>query len=84
MRNVLFLLFVCSSHVTADIAFKYGLSVHNQDSADPEVNLETPLGILRLEYETEREHTVFCEHISSIEQHEIGRGFNHCGFLMKL
>ena len=64
--------------------FKAGISFADENSAAPEVNLPNPLGILRIEYPTENNNTIFCEHISSLPLEEKGSGLNHCGFLIEL
>lgn len=67
------------------VDFKAGSSFNDERGGYPEIDgLVAPLGIIRLEYETERDNTVFCEHISSLSETEEGRGLNHCGFLFKL
>lgn len=68
----------------AEFNFNAGVSLSNNTQAQPEVKLQDPLGILRVQYKTEKESVIFCEHISSIPKKEIGRGLNHCGFLIKL
>jgi len=68
----------------ADFSLNVGMSLSDESRARPEVDLADPLGILRLEYETESNTTIFCEHISSIPKTEEGSGLNHCGFMIKL
>jgi hypothetical protein len=83
MRYLLTLLLI-SMPAHADFSFYAGVSKIDESKAKPEVDLQNPLGILRMEYETESETTIFCEHISSIPKDERGSGVNHCGFLIKL
>jgi len=68
----------------SQVSVKVGTSFNDERSGQPEVGLISPLGIVRVEYETERENTAFCEHISSLSQDEEGSGLNHCGFLFRL
>jgi hypothetical protein len=70
--------------VYADFSLNVGVSLSDERSAKPEVNLPDPLGILRVRYETENKTTIFCEHISSFPLTEKGNGLNHCGFMIKL
>ena len=85
MRYLVLALAVLSSPaVCADFDFFAGVAFSDKTAAQPEVDLPGPLGILRIEYETERETTVFCEHISSLSEEEKGSGLNHCGFLVRL
>ena len=49
-----------------------------------EYDRNDPLGIIRIEYETERETTLFCEHISSIPGTGKELDINHCGAMFKL
>jgi hypothetical protein len=84
MYKYIFILLFLPCTVMADFSFYAGLSLSDEKSAKPEVDLPDPLGILRLEYETEKETVIFCEHISSFPKTEKGAGLNHCGFLLKL
>lgn len=81
---ILTLLLLVSITAHADFSLKAGLSLSDEKSAQPEVDLPDPLGILRLEYETDKGNTLFCEHISSFPKTEQGSGLNHCGFMMEL
>lgn len=79
----LFLYILLTSCSQVDI--KAGVSLTNDKWGEPEITgLNSPLGIIRGEYETERGNTAFCEHISSLSESEKGGGLNHCGFLFKL
>lgn len=84
MFRVLFLLLISTHIYAGEFNFKLGASISNERSAKPEVDLPSPLGILRFEYKTEKENIIFCEHISSIPSDEEGHGLNHCGFLIGL
>ena len=62
-----------------------GVSFNDEKGGEPEINgMVSPLGVIRAEYETERNNTLFCEHISSLSENEEGDGLNHCGFLLKI
>ena len=67
----------------AKIDIKAGVSYFDSDYYSDEVR-ENPLGVIRVDYETERENEFFCEHISSIPYQGSGDELNHCGFLFKL
>lgn len=82
-KSLLSLLFI-PSLCFADFDLNIGISLSDEDSAKPEIYLPNPLGILRVEYETENNTTVFCEHISSFPLVEKGTGLNHCGLMLKL
>ncbi len=91
--NVMLLL-VSSDYSYAGFQYKVGLSFNLDDNSRPEhelardnserIDFGNPLGILRMEYKTQKGNTLFCEHISSIPSVERGNGFNHCGFMMGL
>lgn len=84
MKILSIILLLIPSMVQADFSFYAGLSLSDEKGAKPEIDLPDPLGILRLEYETEKETIIFCEHISSFPKTEIGKGLGHCGFMIKL
>lgn len=70
--------------VAADFSIKAGVSYEiPEDEPGSEVGLPGPLGLIRLEYDTSRKNTLFCEHMSSIPKTSDGAGINHCGMLMK-
>jgi hypothetical protein len=56
-----------------------GLSVHSTEFDNPEIQLDTLLGVARIEHKG-----FFCEHVSAITQTEQGGGFNHCGYMVRL
>lgn len=68
----------------SQISIQAGMSFNDEQGGQPEIaNFPPPLGILRFEYETDSNSDIFCEHISSIPNAEIGYGLNHCGVLFK-
>ena len=84
MIKLIFILLFLATPAHADFSFYTGLALSDEKGAKPEVDLPDPLGILRVEYKTEKETIIFCEHISSFPKTEEGSGLNHCGFLIKL
>jgi hypothetical protein len=84
LTRTLFLLTLCAPAYAGDFNLYFGMSLSDESSTRPEVDLPDPLGILRMEYKTDRENIVFCEHISSLPKIEAGSGLNHCGFLVRL
>ena len=82
MYKLIFILLLTSC---SSLSIKVGASFNDERSGEPEITgLVAPLGIIRAEYETERDNTVFCEHLSSLSEAEQGSGLNHCGFLFRL
>lgn len=70
--------------LAGEFDFKVGMSLSMEAQARPEIDLPGPLGILRMQYKTDKGNELFCEHISSIPAVENGNGLNHCGFMVGL
>lgn len=64
----------------AGCSFQAGLSIHSTEFDNPEIKLDTLLGVVRAE-RREGHITGFCEHVTAITQTEVGGGLNHCGAL---
>lgn len=67
----------------SEINIKAGASYFDENRYINDKKLN-PLGVIRVDYETERGNEIFCEHVSSIPYQGDGDELNHCGFLFKL
>ena len=64
-----------------DYESSVGLSMVDEASAQPEVQISSPWFDARIEH---RRTGIYCEHTSSIPQAEEGLGINKCGVRLKL
>ena len=75
---ILFIILLCSLSGQADdgVYVEVEASYHDERSARPEVNLQTPLGSVELGYQNADDWTVGARHTSSIPGREVGDGIN--------
>jgi len=83
MKNTILLILIFLIVGCANSKFDVGLAVHANQFDKPEYDGGNPLGVMRYSY-SNRDQTLFCEHISSLPDIEKGMGLNLCGIGLRI